>query len=118
MKYGSGFMAEISEFLSSADMISHSKQLPTDVLKNPEWDEGNGLALDLIGNLETFNEYRSKLSMKIPCITEESLYRPEAHRWRERMGLLEPIGDVVVVIPCSMRKPYSQSKSHSIFMQL
>jgi archaeosine synthase len=56
-------------------------------------------------------------NMKIPCITEESLYRPEARRWRERMGLLEPIGDVVVVIPCSMRKPYSQSKSHSIFMK-
>lgn len=56
-------MAEISEFLSSADMISHSKQMPRDVLKNPEWDENNGLALDLIGNLETFNAYRSKLSM-------------------------------------------------------
>jgi very-short-patch-repair endonuclease/DNA polymerase III delta prime subunit len=56
-------MNEISEFLSSADMISHSKQMPRDVLKNPEWDGGNGLALELIGNLETFNEYRSKLSM-------------------------------------------------------
>jgi archaeosine synthase alpha-subunit len=55
--------------------------------------------------------------MKIPCITDESLYRPEAMRWRDRMGLLQPIGDVVVVLPCSMRKPYSSSKSHTIFMR-
>ncbi len=55
--------------------------------------------------------------MKIPCITEESLYRPEARRWRQRMNLLEPAGDVVVVLPCSMKKPYSISKSHTIFMR-
>ena len=55
--------------------------------------------------------------MKIPCIIDESLYRPEAIRWRERMNLLQPLGDVVVVLPCSMRKPYSSSKSHTIFMR-
>lgn len=55
--------------------------------------------------------------MKIPCIIDESLYRPEVSRWRERMSLLEPLGEVVVVLPCSMRKPYSSSKSHSIFMR-
>jgi len=55
--------------------------------------------------------------MKIPCIIDESLHRPEAVRWRERMGLLQPVGDVVVVLPCSMRKPYSSSKSHNIFMR-
>jgi len=55
--------------------------------------------------------------MKIPCIIDESLHRPEAVRWRKRMGLLQPVGDVVVVLPCSMRKPYSSSKSHTIFMR-
>jgi archaeosine synthase len=55
--------------------------------------------------------------MKVLCITEESLYRPEAVRWRERMGLLEPMGDTVVILPCSMRKPYSSSRSHIIFMK-
>ncbi len=55
--------------------------------------------------------------MKVPCIIDESLYRPEAVRWRERMSFLEPLGDVVVVLPCSMRKPYSSSKSHTIFMR-
>lgn len=52
---------------------------------------------------------------KVLCVTELSLHRPEAHRWRERMNHLEPQGEVVVILPCSMRKPYSQSKSHMIF---
>jgi len=33
------------------------------------------------------------------------------------MVILEPLGEVVVVLPCSMRKPYSSSKSHHIFLQ-
>lgn len=52
---------------------------------------------------------------KIPCITELSLHRPEVVRWQERMKLLEPYTDTIVVLPCSMKKPYSQSKSHTLF---
>lgn len=55
--------------------------------------------------------------MKVLCITEESLFRPEAVRWRERMSLLEPLGDALVILPCSMKKPYSSSRSHAIFMK-
>jgi archaeosine synthase len=53
--------------------------------------------------------------MKVICSSEESLHRPEVVRWQERMKLMNPIGDVVVLLPCSMRKPYSNSKSHQIF---
>lgn len=56
--------------------------------------------------------------MKVPCITEESLFRPEAVRWRKRSLLLEPVGDTVVILPCSMRKPYSSSRSHMIFSKV
>lgn len=52
---------------------------------------------------------------KIPCISELSLKRPEVLRWQERMKLLEPFSDTIVVLPCSMKKPYSQSKSHTLF---
>ena len=55
--------------------------------------------------------------MKVLGITEESLFRPEAVRWRNRMKLLEPLGEVIVVLPCSMRKPYSSSPSHRSFMK-
>jgi len=56
--------------------------------------------------------------MKVMCITEESIFRPEAVRWRKRSLLLEPVGDAVVILPCSMRKPYSSSRSHMIFMKV
>jgi archaeosine synthase len=53
--------------------------------------------------------------IKVVCATEVSLHRPEAVRWRDRMSNLDPLGEVVVVLPCSMGKPYSQSRSHRIF---
>ncbi|MBE6499778.1 MAG: pseudouridine synthase [Methanobrevibacter thaueri] len=56
--------------------------------------------------------------MKVICSSEESLYRPEAVRWRQRMGMMKPLGDTVVLLPCSMKKPYSNSKSHQKFRKL
>ena len=56
--------------------------------------------------------------MKVICSSEESLYRPEAVRWRQRMEIMEPLGDTVVLLPCSMKKPYSNSKSHQKFQEL
>lgn len=56
--------------------------------------------------------------MNILCTIEESIQRPEIRRWRDRMSHMDPYGDVVIVLPCSMRKPYSQSKSHRIFMKV
>lgn len=53
--------------------------------------------------------------MKVICSSEESLYRPEAVRWRERMKLMKPFGNVVAILPCAMKKPYSNSKSHQRF---
>lgn len=41
--------------------------------------------------------------MKVICSSEESLYRPEAVRWRNRMEIMKPLGDVVVLLPCSMK---------------
>ena len=56
--------------------------------------------------------------MKVICSSDESLYRPEAVRWRNRMEILKPLGDTVVLLPCSMKKPYSNSKSHQKFRKL
>lgn len=56
--------------------------------------------------------------MQVICSSEESLYRPEAVRWRQRMELMKPLGDTVVLLPCSMKKPYSNSKSHQKFRKL
>ena len=56
--------------------------------------------------------------MKVICSSDQSLYRPEAHRWRERMKWMKPAGEVVVVLPCSMKKPYSNSQSHQKFRRV
>ena len=56
--------------------------------------------------------------MKVICSCEESLYRPEAVRWRQRMEMMKPLGESVVLLPCSMKKPYSNSKSHQKFRKL
>ncbi len=56
--------------------------------------------------------------MKVICSSEESLYRPEAVRWRRKMELMKPLGDTVVLLPCSMKKPYSNSKSHQKFRKV
>lgn len=56
--------------------------------------------------------------MKVICSSEESLYRPEAMRWRQRMEMMKPLGDTVVLLPCSMKKPYSNSKSHQKFRKI
>ena len=56
--------------------------------------------------------------MKVICSRDESLWRPEAVRWRKRMEMMKPLGDVVVLLPCSMKKPYSNSKSHQKFRKL
>ncbi len=56
--------------------------------------------------------------MKVICSSEESLYRPEAVRWRNRMEIMKPLGDTVVLLPCSMKKPYSNSKSHQKFRKI
>ncbi len=34
------------------------------------------------------------------------------------MTLLKPLGDAIVILPCSMKKPYSSSQSHQIFMKV
>ena len=58
------------------------------------------------------------MNMKVICSSEESLYRPEAVRWRQRMEMMKPLGDTVVLLPCSMKKPYSNSKSHQKFRKI
>ncbi len=52
--------------------------------------------------------------------TEESLHRPEVSRWRKRMlerYIPPPDIELTIVLPCSAKKPYSESKSHRHFRE-
>ncbi len=50
-------------------------------------------------------------------VTPESLERPEVKRWHRRMleRYWPPKAKLSVILPCSARKPYSKSQSHSLF---
>ena len=55
---------------------------------------------------------------KMECITRESLNRPEVQRWRARLRERyerPPSPHILLLLPCSARKPYSFSKTHRRF---
>lgn len=56
----------------------------------------------------------------VPCMTQESLWMPEVVRFRRRLrhAYEPPEGaEVLVLLPCSARKPYKTSKSHRFFQR-
>jgi len=58
-------------------------------------------------------------SARLGAMTGESLNRPEVRRFAERViqRYVPPTADVVVLLPCSARKPYSLSSSHRKFIE-
>ncbi len=56
----------------------------------------------------------------LPCMTQESLWSPEVESFRRRFrDLYTPpaSADVLVLLPCSQRKPYRLSKTHRHFQR-
>ncbi|MFW9947599.1 MAG: DUF5591 domain-containing protein [Candidatus Odinarchaeota archaeon] len=54
----------------------------------------------------------------IKCFGPSSYFRPDFHQFRERLIKYfspEPWTKLIVIFPCSARKPYSASKSHKKF---
>ncbi|MCG3221894.1 MAG: DUF5591 domain-containing protein [Candidatus Heimdallarchaeota archaeon] len=57
-------------------------------------------------------------SAPIKCVGEESLFRPEIVEFRERVKkrfIPDSNCRIVILLPCSARKPYSFSRSHMLF---
>jgi archaeosine synthase len=55
---------------------------------------------------------------KVQALSDASLYRPDVQRFRRRLRerySSPPGGKVLVLLPCSARKPYTLSKSHRRF---
>ncbi|MEX2721529.1 MAG: archaeosine synthase subunit alpha [Candidatus Wukongarchaeota archaeon] len=78
--------------------------------------------------LDRDSNYSSQVEEAIPvrrksvflCSSSDSLYRPMVKRWRKRIiERCKPPKHVkiVVILPCSARKPYSFSKSHKFFLR-
>ena len=58
-------------------------------------------------------------STRLGAMSGESLNRPEVRRYAERVldRYIPPAADVLVLLPCSARKPYSLSPSHRKFIE-
>jgi archaeosine synthase len=57
-------------------------------------------------------------SSKLMAISMEALHRPEIVRFHKRLReryIPPPSAKVLLLLPCSARKPYSSSKSHKLF---
>ncbi len=53
----------------------------------------------------------------VPCMTWDSLYMPEVERFRQRIRdeYTPPPVDILVLLPCSAKKPYKLSQTHRYF---
>jgi archaeosine synthase len=76
--------------------------------------------LDL--NYYRFLEERTPIMRKQPLIatTKDSLIRPEIRRFQERVIQRyekPPSARILLLLPCSAKKPYSFSKSHKLFRE-
>ena len=50
------------------------------------------------------------------AVSENSLHEPVIRNYREKIAdYRKPGGEVLILLPCSARKPYSTSKSHRLF---
>ncbi|MCA1812543.1 MAG: DUF5591 domain-containing protein [Halobacteriales archaeon] len=81
------------------------------------WPEG--LALLRVLDLEHHARFaaRAPVSRKGPMVlgSKESFWRPEVEAWRRRLPeYRKPVSaQVLLLAPCSARKPYSSSKTHA-----
>ncbi len=72
---------------------------------------------------ETIRQYTplyQKLK-KISCPSELSFYRPDFHEFRQRVVnnfTPEEFTNLIVLFPCSAKKPYSSSKSHKKLLRI
>lgn len=56
----------------------------------------------------------------VPCMTWDSLWMPEVEHFRRRLRDAyrpPPSADILVLLPCSARKPYRLSKTHRYFQR-
>ncbi len=53
----------------------------------------------------------------VPCMTWDSLNMPEVERFRRRIrdDYMPPPADILVLLPCSAKKPYKLSQTHRYF---
>ncbi|AMM53065.1 archaeosine synthase subunit alpha [Pyrococcus kukulkanii] len=69
-------------------------------------------------NMDYLEKYTPVHDKTVVFISDHSMTRPEVFRWRSRVleRFKPPQGiDLLLILPCSAKKPYSRSRSHALY---
>jgi archaeosine synthase len=109
------------EVLLVRNQLSHGRlrELVERRLANAPWNTAVLRHLDLRG-YEVVEPYAPVAGEEMLAYAAESLHRPEIVRFRRRVReryRKPPHARILLLLPCSARKPYSASRSHRRFRQ-
>ncbi len=111
------YMNKINQYLNYEDYRAF--------VEKSTFDETNLISILKILDKEYFNlmRYETPITIKnrrIRCLGPSSYNRPDFQEFRERaISNFEPETwtTLIILLPCSAKKPYSQSKSHKLFYE-
>ena len=112
------YMKKIKQYLNYEDFRAF--------VEKSSFDDSNLISMLKILDKEYFDfiKYETPIiqkSKKIRCIGPSSYNRPDFQQFRERVIKNfepEPWTTLIILVPCSARKPYSKSKSHKLFYRV
>jgi len=109
------YMNKIKQYLKGEDFRAF--------VEKSSFDDINIISLLKILDKDNFKAIRfetplTQKNLKIQCFGPSSYYRPDFQEFRERLVHNfepEPWTKLIILLPCSAKKPYSESKSHKLF---
>ncbi|MFW9970771.1 MAG: DUF5591 domain-containing protein [Candidatus Odinarchaeota archaeon] len=112
------YMNKIKQYLKFEDFRAF--------VEKSSFDDTNLISMLKILDKEYFNviKYETPIIQKnktIRCLGPSSYYRPDFQLFREKVVksfVPEPWTKLIVLLPCSNKKPYSESKSHKKFYSI
>ncbi|MFX0104255.1 MAG: DUF5591 domain-containing protein [Candidatus Hodarchaeota archaeon] len=109
------YMRKIKQYLNYEDFRVF--------VEKSSFDDTNMISMLKLLDKEYFDQIKYETPLiqkgkKIRCLGPSSYNRPDFQHFRERVIKYfepEPWTTLIILIPCSAKKPYSKSKSHKLF---
>jgi len=108
-------LREIRQAIKKTDLRSYVEQ----TLYSNAFSAAALRLLDELWSDDLISRTNTWLSSPINHITNYSYYRPAIKEFQRRIRERYQINDskkIVIIFPCSARKPYSESKSHKLYL--
>ncbi|MHA1641594.1 MAG: DUF5591 domain-containing protein [Promethearchaeota archaeon] len=112
------YMQKIKQYMKTEDFRSF--------VEKSSFDDMDIISMLKILDRQFFKQLKyetpiSEKNKKIKCLGPSSYWRPDFQLFRERVLQNfepEPWTKLILLFPCSAKKPYSESKSHKKFLQV